>query len=472
MDFRRHPAEARPQWFPIDAQTLVRHRDLVRLLAVLIAAGLDVAAIATAAVIAAALRYEDIGLGNTVDLIGAIVPTYFLAGLSIGAYHIDALARISVSLLRAFAALIMAAVIVMVVAFAFKVIANYSRLETGLMLLGALFLLAFSRAIVAVMLRKAVDAAIEPHIVILGDQALQDAGWNESDSTTAIDVRTRDWRPRHDEPMFLQQIYSIVRDADRVLLIFEREQDAAAWAEIMRLTGINAEMIEPRLKEVTPLGIGAWNGVPTVIISRGPLTLSERAIKRVFDLGVIVLLSPLLVPLVATLAVLIKIDSPGPVFFRQDRVARNNRHYRCYKLRTMRIESLDSRGDQSTSRDDNRITRIGRFLRRTSLDEVPQLLNVWTGDMSLVGPRPHALGSRAEGMLFWEAVPGYWTRHAMKPGITGLAQIRGYRGATHAKQDIELRVASDFEYINTWSIWLDIKILAKTIWVIVHQDAY
>lgn len=150
----------------------------------------------------------------------------------------------------------------------------------------------------------------------------------------------------------------------------------------------------------------------------------------------------------------------------------DNRQYRCYKLRTMRVASTDIAGGRSASRDDDRITGVGRILRKTSLDEVPQLWNVLVGNMSLVGPRPHALGSTAEGELFWNAVEGYWIRHAMKPGLTGLAQVRGLRGATLSKRDIEKRVEADLEYINTWSMWLDITIIFRTIAVIVHRNAY
>ena len=172
------------------------------------------------------------------------------------------------------------------------------------------------------------------------------------------------------------------------------------------------------------------------------------------------------------LMLLIKRDSPGPAIFAQPRVGRNNHRYQCYKLRTMHDDLADPNGNRSTARDDDRVTRIGKFLRRTSLDELPKLWNVIRGDMSLAGPRPHALGSTAEGALFWEAVPDYWTRHAMRPGITGLAQVRGLRGATITRSDIEKRVAVDLEYINSWSTWLNLKILLKTIGVVFHRNAF
>src|SRR3546814_5579255 len=119
----------------------------------------------------------------------------------------------------------------------------------------------------------------------------------------------------------------------------------------------------------------------------------------------------------------------------------------------MRLENCDANGDQSTSRSDDRITRIGRFLRRTSLDEVPQFFNVLTGSMSIVGPRPHAMGSRAENALFWDIDDRYWHRHSVKPGLTGLAQVRGYRGATAISSDLTNRLQSDLESIADWSRW-------------------
>jgi lipopolysaccharide/colanic/teichoic acid biosynthesis glycosyltransferase len=244
------------------------------------------------------------------------------------------------------------------------------------------------------------------------------------------------------------------------------------WAQVMRLTGLNAEVLEPRLEEVAPLGLYHWGRVSTLVISRSPLGLEERAVKRAFDLTLVILAAPLVLLLVAVLAVLVRLETPGPAFFVQTRVGLNNRSYRCFKLRTMRSDSSDAAGSKSTERNDPRISRLGHFLRRTSLDELPQLWNVFKGDMSLVGPRPHALGSTAGGSLFWEVVPTYWSRHSMKPGLTGLAQVRGYRGATHNRRDLELRVASDMEYINSWSLWLDIKILLRSLLVLIHHNAY
>ena len=177
-------------------------------------------------------------------------------------------------------------------------------------------------------------------------------------------------------------------------------------------------------------------------------------------------------PVLGLAALATKLESGGPVLYRQTRVGREGEDFEVLKLRTMVVGAEKLGAGFAVDKGDSRITRVGRILRRTSIDELPQLWNVLIGNMSLVGPRPHALGSTAGGALFWQAVNGYWTRHAMKPGLTGLAQVRGFRGATHSLQDIERRVAADLEYVNTWSIWLDLKILIKTPLVMMHRNAF
>jgi len=240
----------------------------------------------------------------------------------------------------------------------------------------------------------------------------------------------------------------------------------------MRRTGLQTEVLEPHFSGITPLALHRLAGSPTLVISRGPLTIRERVAKRAFDLVVTIVSAPLLIPFSCLIAAAVKLDSRGPAFFVQRRVGQNNRQFDCCKFRTMRSETNDQKGDRSASPDDDRLTRVGRLLRRISLDELPQLWNVFKGEMSLVGPRPHALGSTAEGRLFWEAAEGYWLRHAIKPGMTGLAQVRGFRGATESREELEQRVASDLEYMNSWSFWLDIKILLRTWSVLVHDKAY
>jgi polysaccharide biosynthesis protein PslA len=207
-------------------------------------------------------------------------------------------------------------------------------------------------------------------------------------------------------------------------------------------------------------------------VSVGPLGLRARAAKRLFDVtlaaGGLILLSPLLL----LVAVAILIEDGTPVLFVQRRVGRGNRFFAIHKFRSMRDASSDGAGHRSASRDDARITQVGQFIRRTSIDELPQLWNVLKGEMSIVGPRPHALGSQAGDKLFWEVDRRYWQRHALKPGLTGLAQVRGLRGATEHELDLSRRLNADLEYLSGWSLWRDARIVFGTIRVLVHPQAF
>jgi lipopolysaccharide/colanic/teichoic acid biosynthesis glycosyltransferase len=167
-------------------------------------------------------------------------------------------------------------------------------------------------------------------------------------------------------------------------------------------------------------------------------------------------------PVFFGIAALIRLDSRGPVLFRQPRIGLNNQLFICLKFRTMYHHMEDRLADVQTARDDPRLTRVGRWLRRFSLDELPQLLNVLAGDMSLVGPRPHAQNTKAEGRLFAELVPDYPSRHRVKPGITGWAQVNGWRGETANIHQLRCRIEHDLYYIENWSLRLDFYILALT----------
>jgi lipopolysaccharide/colanic/teichoic acid biosynthesis glycosyltransferase len=170
----------------------------------------------------------------------------------------------------------------------------------------------------------------------------------------------------------------------------------------------------------------------------------------------------LFAPLLFGIAIAIKATSPGPVFFRQKRYGYHNRRFWVLKFRTMYAHLGDERGTQQTTTGDKRITPVGRILRKSSLDELPQLINVLKGDMSLVGPRPHVPGMLAGGMLYEQLTPYYFQRHIMRPGVTGLAQVMGYRGSTSVAISAIERLDYDLRYIATWSLLLDIKIIVRT----------
>jgi putative colanic acid biosynthesis UDP-glucose lipid carrier transferase len=211
------------------------------------------------------------------------------------------------------------------------------------------------------------------------------------------------------------------------------------------------------------------NGLPAVSVFENPLYGIDGLAKRSVDLLLGTLgLAAAAVPMFV-IGALIKLTSPGPVFFRQRRYGLDGREILVWKFRSMTCCDDGPNVQQATSEDD-RITRVGRVLRRTSLDELPQLFNVLDGSMSLVGPRPHA---NAHNELYRSLIDGYMLRHKVKPGITGLAQVSGYRGETETLEKMEQRVACDHQYIREWSLWMDLRILARTLGVVFSQrNAY
>jgi len=198
-----------------------------------------------------------------------------------------------------------------------------------------------------------------------------------------------------------------------------------------------------------------------------PLSESNVLLKSMLDYAVALVGLIVLAPLLAVVALAIKIDSPGPVFFRQRRYGQNNSIFRIFKFRTMAVTE-DGPTVKQAERDDPRVTRMGRILRRTSIDELPQLLNVLTGDMSIVGPRPHAL---AHDQLFEQKLDLFSRRRRVRPGLTGWAQVHGFRGETKTTEDIRSRMQHDLYYIDNWSIWLDIEIITRTVFVL-FRGAY
>jgi Undecaprenyl-phosphate glucose phosphotransferase len=202
---------------------------------------------------------------------------------------------------------------------------------------------------------------------------------------------------------------------------------------------------------------------PVVLMEERPLKDWRAARKSAFDIVIGSMMLVFLSPLLGSIALAIRLDSPGPILFRQPRLGFNNRLFTCYKFRSMHHGMTDLLGDRQATRGDARITRLGKWLRALSLDELPQLLNVLKGDMSLVGPRPHPPNTKAEDKLFTDVVAKYAFRHRVKPGITGWAQVNGWRGETRTLDQIENRVACDLAYIENWSIWFDLRIMVLTV---------
>ncbi|XSG82522.1 MAG: undecaprenyl-phosphate glucose phosphotransferase [Methyloligella sp. ZOD6] len=213
--------------------------------------------------------------------------------------------------------------------------------------------------------------------------------------------------------------------------------------------------------------------VPFIDIADKPIADWDFVQKRVFDAVISGLALLALSPLMLLIAAAIKLTSRGPVFFKQTRQGFNNELINVYKFRSMYTEMADANADKLVTKDDPRVTPVGRFLRKTSLDELPQLFNVLKGDLSLVGPRPHALKAKARDKLYADVVDGYFARHRVKPGVTGWAQINGWRGETDTEEKIHRRVEHDLYYIENWSVMLDLYILLMTpIALLKTQNAY
>lgn len=212
-------------------------------------------------------------------------------------------------------------------------------------------------------------------------------------------------------------------------------------------------------------------GVPVLTLSETPLTGVSKLAKTIEDKVLATLILLLISPILLAIAIAIKLDSSGPVFFRQKRTGWGGKTFSIWKFRSMRVETQVSEKQElrQAEKDDPRVTKVGKFIRKTSLDELPQLFNVLTGDMSLVGPRPHAV---QHDEVYSQRVDDYYARHNIKPGITGLAQVRGYRGETKELDQMTKRIESDIEYINNWSIWLDLSIIVRTLSAFTGKAAY
>ena len=211
------------------------------------------------------------------------------------------------------------------------------------------------------------------------------------------------------------------------------------------------------------------SGVPVITLSETPLIGMRLLLKAIEDRLLSILILILISPVLLVVAIAIKLDSPGPVFFRQKRTGWSGKTFKIWKFRSMFVHQETAGKLKQAQKNDSRITRVGGFIRKTSIDELPQIFNVLIGDMSLVGPRPHAIQHDKE---YSQRIFDYFARHQIKPGITGLAQVRGLRGETKDINQMIQRIESDIEYINKWSIGLDLTIIVRTLFTFTGKTAY
>ena len=240
-----------------------------------------------------------------------------------------------------------------------------------------------------------------------------------------------------------------------------------------KLTGIAVDLrlsIEPLAETFQVHRMSSIGSVPMLEVTDRPLKHWRGVVKWSEDKVLALLLLIFVSPLIVITGLLIKLDSRGPVLFAQRRFGFNNAVIHVLKFRTMYVNRGDQSGAQRTVKNDPRITRVGRVLRALSIDELPQLINVLRGDMSLVGPRPHAIAMKAGDRLYCDAVERYLHRHRVMPGITGWAQVSGFRGEVDTLEKARARVSHDLYYIEHWSPWFDLKILLKTVGILASRD--
>ncbi|MFN3352303.1 MAG: exopolysaccharide biosynthesis polyprenyl glycosylphosphotransferase [Brevundimonas sp.] len=252
---------------------------------------------------------------------------------------------------------------------------------------------------------------------------------------------------------------------DRIVIAVAPAAQARVRELISRLSALPTEvtlLFDPRADRDLDAALDRLAGPAFAPLE--PVNPARRAFnKRLQDLLIGGLALVLLAPVMALVALAVRLDSPGPIFFRQRRHGFNHEEIVVWKFRSMRHEAADATAARQVTSDDDRVTRVGRFIRATSLDELPQLLNVITGEMSLVGPRPHAVGMKTGDVESAKLVADYAWRHRIKPGLTGWAAIHGSRGPLHTPEDVRRRVKLDIEYIERQSLWLDLRIMAMTL---------
>lgn len=395
-----------------------------------------------------------------------VAPLYALLAIQGGAYGIHMLENVRRGVFRALLALAQAALLMLLIVYLGKIAEQLSRLT----FLTGLLLSACGVAVVRLAIARLGDRLLGqvPHLTaVIMDGVAIDTGPH----MLVIPADAANLHPENHDADMAARLAAAVGMAERVIVAcpLERMDD---WSAALKSLSARGEIVVPEMLRFAPARVDEFDGQPTIIVAGGPFQFRDRIIKRLFDLAVASAATVALSPILLAAALAVKLTSPGPVLFRQPRIGRDARPFNIYKFRSMRIEASDRDAGRLTARDDDRLTRVGRVLRRTSIDELPQLFNVLRGDMSIVGPRPHAAAAKAGDSLYWEVDARYWERHCIKPGMTGLAQVRGHRGSTDHHQDLIDRLQSDLEYVTEWSILRDIRIIVMTLGVVVHHKAY
>jgi Undecaprenyl-phosphate glucose phosphotransferase len=451
----------------------------------------DIAAVVTAGV----LGYVTYVLPGPADLNnrypGSIVLGSLVAAVMchvFGAYKAESVFSRSLGVQRAISGWLVAFAVILTVAFGLKVSESYSRVWAAAWLTTAVCLMLAGRYVFSLLTFRWAEQgrfANRTLIVGVGEQAARLADHLRSRG----DVRTRvvgfvDDRGLRASPRGFYG-YPLIADVERMMaLIRQNACDevivALPWSEERRIQELTMLLTTAPVRVSLAPDLAGFHfadrrvaprvGVPMLTLFDRPISGWSYVVKLIEDQAIALAALAFIAPLLLLIAAAIKLDSRGPVLFRQRRLGFNDQPIEVWKFRTMRVECADADADRQTTKDDPRVTRVGRFLRVSSLDELPQLFNVIRGDMSIVGPRPHALATKAQGRLFQDVVDRYAARHRVKPGITGWAQVNGWRGETDTVDKIRRRVEFDLYYIDNWSVWLDVYIILATFIAIFRTD--
>jgi polysaccharide biosynthesis protein PslA len=468
-----------------DSCPIVRH-DYVRLpqwTAVLMA--VDIVGIASIAIVvfrvyASPLKYDASQLWAG---LGAFLVGWMVVAWSQGIYGRKALlTEVRVLSANGLVACALSFGIVLLLGFSLKFIGSVSRVWLLTWAMGSFVWIGSLRALWGYYLRWSLcrGKCLDRALVLTG------SGWNvnhlsddiERESRGQIAVVSAMALPGTPDGVPIDWIDDAVRAGmvDRVIIAkFEDaiEQSRALLVRLMQVA-VDVTFIPDIAKLRAPvLRVDQIGMLPAIDLACRPLSSIQTLMKRAEDLLLGCLIIFLASPLLMVIALAIKLDSSGPVLFGQLREGYHNRVFKVWKFRTMYHETRDERAVQQTTRHDRRVTRVGRILRRLSLDELPQLFNVIWGDMSIVGPRPHALGMTSVGLPMTQVLEEYVARHRLKPGITGWAQINGCRGEVDSHEKLRRRVALDCHYIDHWSLSLDVWIVLRTLTLLLFdRDAY
>jgi exopolysaccharide biosynthesis polyprenyl glycosylphosphotransferase len=395
-----------------------------------------------------------------------LAPVYALIAINGGAYGIRMIGNRQASAVKAVWSLAQAALLILIIVYFGKIADQLSRLTfvTGFVLAAGGLCLA--RLLFERIARRLVGTV--PHITVLLVDGVEVAVPREAHLLFARDLGID---PSRRDAGAAERLARAVGAAERVVVACPQDR-MEDWRVVLTALSAKGEILVPEMSRFAPAKVSAFDDHPTLVVAGGPLLFRDRIVKRLLDiivsLGAILALSPLLL----STALAVRLSGPGPILFRQARMGKDAHPFMILKFRTMHVALTDHRAEQLTQKDDPRVTRIGAFLRKSSIDELPQLFNVLKGDMSIVGPRPHAPAAKAADTLYWEVDERYWARHCIKPGMTGLAQIRGHRGPTDSHDDLVNRLQSDLEYVTNWSIWRDLRIIVATLGVLAHHNAY